>query len=334
MTTQSTASWRSGRPWLNNTTVCDGLFPWTEQFLPPNSDLVTQLTRFKASGIDHVSITVAAGKDGTEQALTTLGRIRNQLFAARIPVLHTKKSIQHEKERGNLSVSFHFQSCTPFSNDLDLVDAFFAAGVRRAILAYNEANIFADGCHELRNSGLSALGYRLIERMDAVGMVVDLSHCGVRTTFDAMEMKLAHSPIFSHSNARALYDHARNITDAQIRTAAEHDMYIGINGVGFFLGAEQDKIPAEMARHIAHIAEIAGSEKVGIGADFMFLEGSNYSFYQNSKASWPRGYREPPWGFLQPEQFGQLVEALEKKGFQEKEIIGILGKNYLNRVTR
>ncbi|MEQ9333384.1 membrane dipeptidase [Thalassobaculum sp.] len=274
----------------------------------------------------------AAGEDARE-ALSTLGWLRAQLQAAGIPVAHDRDGIGAARADGRLSVSFHFQTATPFLGDLDLVDAFFAAGIRRAILAYNAANAFADGCHEPRNAGLSAAGRRLVERMDAVGMRVDLSHCGERTTLDVLSMDLRRRPLFSHSNARALFDHERNITDGQIRAAADRDGYVGINGVGFFLGAEGDRIPTEMARHIAHVAGIAGAGRVGLGVDLMYLEGSDFGFFHRSRATWPRGYPPPPWSFLQPEQLGDLVSALEAVGFDDTEIVGILGGNYLARVA-
>ena len=245
-----------------------------------------------------------------------------------------RAAIRQAKADGVLSVSFHFQSATPFVPDLDLVDAFRGAGIFRAILAYNEANVFADGCHEPRNAGLTAAGRRLIARMDEAGMVVDLSHCGERTSFDALEAPLRHPPIFSHSNARALFDHERNITDAQIRACRDRGGYIGINGVGMFLGAAATAIATTMARHAAHIAAIAGADRVGLGLDFMFLDGSDYGFFHTSRGRWPRGYPAPPWDFIQPEQFGDLLAELEAVGFSQAEIVGLLGANYLALALR
>jgi membrane dipeptidase len=311
--------------------VCDGLLPWAASFLPPRARLADQLARFHAQGCDHVSLTAAAGRETAEEALARLGFLQRELAAAGawIAIVDRPEAIRSAKGKGQLSVSLHFQSATPFASNLDLVDVFRAAGVIRALLAYNEANLFADGCHEPRNAGLSALGRRLIERMDAVGMVVDLSHCGERTAFDAIEAPLKRPPIFSHSNARALFDHERNITDEQIRACARRGGYIGVNGVGMFLGADHAAIPREMARHAAYIAAIAGADRVGLGLDFMYLEGSDYGFFHAAKARWPRGYPDPPWAFLQPGQFGDLVAELERVGFGRTEIIGILGDNYL-----
>lgn len=329
----SDTAWRAARPWLSGVAICDGLLPWTRPFLPPGADLGGYLDRLARSGYDHVSLTVAAATEDAGQALSTLGWLSAQLRAAGIPVAHDPDGIESARNGGRLSVSFHFQTATPFLADLDLVDAFYAAGVRRAILAYNAANAFADGCHEPRNAGLSAAGRRLVERMDNVGMRVDLSHCGERTTLDVMAMDLRHPPLFSHSNARALFDHERNITDRQIRAIAGRDGYVGINGVGFFLGADADAIPAAMARHMAHVAEIAGAERVGLGVDFMYLDRSDYRFFHDSRATWPRGYPAPPWDFLQPGQLGALVAELEAVGFAPAEVAGILGGNYLARVV-
>jgi membrane dipeptidase len=326
------ATWRQERPWLADAIICDGLLPWAKSFLPPDADLGAVLRRFwQAGGVDHVSLTAGAGSEGPLEALVRLGFLRRELSAhgAWVRIAHSSLEIRQAKDNGCMSVSFHFQSATPFAPELDFVDAFRGAGVCRAILAYNEANVYADGCHESRNAGLTALGRRLVARMDAAGMVVDLSHCGERTSYDAMEADLSQAPIFSHSNARALFDHERNITDAQIKACALRGGYIGINGVGMFLCAQGDAIPSAMAEHLAHVAGIAGADRVGLGLDFMYLEGSDYGFYRADQAKWPRGYPPPPWSFMQPEQFGALVAAIEAKGFSRDEMRGILGDNYV-----
>jgi len=325
------ASWRERHTTLATALACDGLLPWSTTFLPPGASLGDALRRFQNGGVDHLSLTAASGMDDHAAALARLGYLRRALqpYADWVRMVTDTESVRKAKAEGLLSVSFHFQTATPFANNLDLVEAFRGAGVMRAILAYNEANIFADGCHEPRNAGLSALGRRLIDRMDSAGMVVDLSHCGERTSLDALDMALTKPPVFSHSNARALFDHERNITDAQIRACARRGGYIGISGVGMFLGAVGDQLPRVMAQHVAHIAAIAGAEHIGLGLDFMFLDGSDYAFFAKGRERWPRGYPDPPWSFLQPEQFGVLVDALVIEGFNAAELTGILGENYL-----
>jgi membrane dipeptidase len=307
------------------------LLPWSRTFLPPGADLGCTLQRFRSQGIDHVSLTAASGIDDPAAALSRLGWLLRevQALAPTVRVAQDATAIWQAKAEGVMSVAFHFQSATPFALDLDSVDAFFAAGVTRAILAYNEANVFADGCHEVRNAGLSGLGRRLIERMDRARMRIDLSHCGERTSLEALDMPTKRPPVFSHSNARALFDHERNISDELIRACGRRGGYIGISGVGMFLGAAGAELPRVMAQHAAHVASIAGADKVGLGLDFMFLEGSDYRFYLDAKARWPRGYPDPPWSFLQPEQLGDLVDALHAQGFTAAQVRGVLGDNYV-----
>ena len=331
MTPPPEPAWRRERPWLADLPVCDGLLPWTAVFLPPGADLIAQLRRFRAAGFDHVSLTAAAGRDGAVEALARLGWFRRALaeHGDWLKPAADAAAVQAARAEGAMSVAFHFQAATPFATDLDLVDGFRAAGIGRAILSYNEANVFADGCHEPRDAGLSALGRRLIARMDQAGMLVDLSHCGARTSFEAMEAPLVRSPVFSHSGARALFEHERNVTDDQIRACGARGGYVGINGVGMFLGAPGPRIPEAMAEHAAHVAGLIGAERVGLGLDFMFLEGSDYGFFHAARGRWPRGYPEPPWDFLQPEQLGELVRALEAKGFDRAGLRGVLGENYL-----
>ena len=118
-----------------------------------------------------------------------------------------------------------------------------------------------------------------------------------------------------------------------IAACAARGSYIGVNGVGMFLGARAGDVAAEMARHAAYIAERIGADRVGLGLDFMYLEGSDYGFYHAAKGRWPRGYPDPPWDFLQPEQFGDLVVEFEAAGFDRGEIAGVLGGNYLRLAT-
>lgn len=312
------------------TVVCDGLLPWHGDFLPPGADLARMLDRYIAAGFGHVSITVAAGTDTAEDALAAIGRLQRQLvpLADRVRLVDGADDLRRTAAEGVFSVGLHFQTSTPLHGDPDTVDAFRALGVNRAILAYNQANLAADGCHEPRNGGLTALGRALVQRMADVGMIVDLSHCGERTSLEAMEL-CPGRVVFSHSNARALFGHERNITDEQIRACAARGGFIGVNGVGFFLGADAAAIPGAVADHIAHIAAIAGADHVGLGLDYMYLDGSDHAFFHRSRERWPRGYPPPPWRFLQPEQLEELVSALGQRGFGADETAGILGGNYV-----
>ncbi len=109
---------------------------------------------------------------------------------------------------GRLGITFHFQNTTPVGNDLDLLEGYQRLGVRMIQLTYNHRNLVGDGCMEPEDAGLSRFGRDLIAEMNRLGIVVDLSHTGHRTTLEAMEASLAPT-VFSHSNAKGLFDHPR-----------------------------------------------------------------------------------------------------------------------------
>lgn len=313
--------------------VIDGLVPWSKTFLPAGAQLSGVMERFAAAGVHHVSLTASSGFDDTRTAIARVGFIHGELRAAGVPIANTADEIRAYHAAGRLSAGVHFQSAVPYFPDLDSVEAFASLGVRRSILAYNQANVFADGCHEPRNAGLSAFGKRLCQRMDAAGVRIDLSHCGERTAFDALELGLSAPPFASHSNARALFDHERNISDDLIQAIGEAGGTVGVNGVGMFLGAGHLDLPAEMARHAAHIASLIGEVNVTLGSDYMFLDGSDYAFYHANAAMFPKGYPPPPWQFFAPEDFRALPRALRSAGFSAEGVRGLMGETYRARIA-
>ena len=167
-------------------------------------------------------------------------------------------------------------------------------------------------------------------------MVVDCSHCGVRTTMEVMERSVA-PVVFSHSNPRTLADHERNIADTQIRACAETGGVIGINGVNLFLG-EAAAHPAAVARHVAHVAELTSPQHVGLSLDYApdlagdESTGDNSALLKmigSSPYYWPKnaGY-EGPISSLDVRRLPEVAEELAAVGFDEDEITGILGANF------
>jgi membrane dipeptidase len=199
------------------------------------------------------------------------------------------------------------------------------------LFAYNLDNAAGGGCHD-GDAGLTAFGRAAIGEMNRVGMLVDCSHCSLRTSLEAMEASSA-PVIFSHSNARALHPHGRNITDEQMRACARTGGVIGINGIGLFLGDPAGSTEA-MARHVAHAAEVAGPAHVGLGLDYDWDRA-----WQAPDAAltvdmrfWPpgAGYEEQArFAHAAPEQLPALAELLLARGFSEAEVKGVLGGNFL-----
>jgi membrane dipeptidase len=263
----------------------------------------------------------------------------------RLRLIEAVEDFARARQDGKLGIVLHFQTCSPFEQELRYVEIFYRLGVRAALLTYNIRNLVADGCTERTDSGLSRLGVRLVQEMNRVGMVVDGSHTGLRSSLDAIEVSEAPF-IFSHSGARAVYDHPRNITDEQIRACARTGGVVGVFVLPYFLGDADDPKLDTLVRHIAYIAELVGSEHVGIGMDYSSSI-SPYSTveeqqitYEGAFASgqWREGdFPPPPWRCAPeietPAGMRNLTAALLRHGFSYDEVRGIMGENFL-RVFR
>jgi len=194
---------------LDRAVVCDLTLPWGRA----NENREPTLPRFVQAGFSFVSLTV--GMDWTPLTETVqhiAAERRRFLNDPNVVLVETASDIRRAKSEGSLAVGFHFQGTNPFSSDVNLVELFYRLGVRHALLAYNEKNAVGDGCHERTDGGLSRFGVRLIAEMNRVGMIVDCTHTGYRTSMEAMEMSTSPT-IFSHSNAHAVFGHDRNIRD-------------------------------------------------------------------------------------------------------------------------
>ena len=312
------------------TLVCDVLLPWEDVYIPAGADFSRLLNRFKTAGVDYVSITVTSIST-THDAFLKVAAMRRRILALSdsCVLVETTDDILRAKAAGKLAVGMHFQGTNPFEMNIDVIEPFYKLGIRHALMVYNLKNFVGDGCHEDTNCGLSRFGKLVIREMNRVGMIVDVTHTGYRSSMEAMELSSAPT-IFSHSNARALYDHDRNIRDDQIKACADTGGVVCLNGVGMFLGPEEtpETIVSSVIRHIDYMVELVGPEHVGLGMDFMYLEGSDYGFYYKYKFAFPKGYPDPPWHFFRPEQMPELTEELLRRGYQEADIRGILGENF------
>ena len=130
--------------------------------------------------------------------------------------VETVDDILRAKKEGRLALGFHFQETNPLEGSVHMVETFYDLGVRHMLLAYNQKNRVGDGCAERTDAGLSRFGVSVIKDMNRVGMIVDGSHSGYRTTMEAMEISTAPF-IFSHANPYALHPHYRNIRDCYQR---------------------------------------------------------------------------------------------------------------------
>ena len=203
-------------------------------------------------------------------------------------------------------------------------------------LAYNQAEAAADGCSEPRNAGLTLFGHQVIPEMNRVGMLLDLSHTGHRATMEAMD--LSDAPVtFSHSNAKSLYDHPRNLADDQILRCVERDGVIGLNGHPAFIKAGT-AAPSldDYVSHVDTMVDKAGIDHVGIGLDFSHPPGhqmppSRYAKLIAQGVFTTGTLPPPPWHYPigDARRIADLTEALTRRGWREKDLRKLLGENFL-----
>ena len=206
---------------------------------------------------------------------------------------------------------------------------FYKLGVRHALLAYNQRNHVGDGCHEITDSGLSGFGRELIAEMQRIGMIVDCSHTGHRTALDAFE--LATAPvIYSHINAAAVYEHDRNLSDDMARACAATGGMIGVNGIGWFLGQDED-LTELLFRHIDHWAETIGPANVGLGLDLVTDPSMTIEAMAQDTTRWPadQGYQSGELPACAPDCITGLAARMLAAGYTHDDCKGILGGNWL-----
>lgn len=292
---------------------------------------VGALHRMQASGYNAVSITVASDPDDTLTAIRRIAMWRRFVRdnPDRFLLLLRAEDAEAAKREGKLALGFHFQGTTPFDRDVGLVEVFYRLGVRHALMAYNQKNHVGDGCHERTDAGLSRFGLEIVREMQRVGMLVDCTHTGTRTSLDVFEAAAA-PVIFSHSNAAALKDHQRNIGDELARACAATGGVVGVNGIGIFLGDNDDSTDA-LFRHVDHWVQLLGPRHVGIGLDSVSEPEVLAASVRQQASKYPAGqnYETAELRVCRPEQIPGLADRMAKAGYAEADVADVLGGNWL-----
>ena len=228
-------------------------------------------------------------------------------FAA---IATTPEELRRNKFKGIKSVVKGIENGYAVGKDIDNVDRFRARGVAYMTLCHNGDNDICDS-HKgnSEHNGLSDLGRQVVERMNSVGMMVDLSHASEKSFWDALEC--SRKPIIcSHSSSRALCDHTRNLTDEQMRALAASGGVAQVCLYSGFLKKGGNADVTDAVRHIMHMIDVMGIEHVGIGSDF------------DGGGGLP-GLEDASW-------FVSLTMRLMAEGLSDEDLSLVWGGNFLN----
>ncbi|MCU1545649.1 MAG: hypothetical protein JWP30_749 [Homoserinimonas sp.] len=245
-----------------------------------------------------------------------------------LTLAQSSQQIVKAKADGKMAMAFHFQNGRPLGRDAGMVEVYKRLGVGVIQLCYNYRNNLGDGCLEPENAGLSTFGRDVVKKMNEHGVLVDLSHTGVRTTLEAMDCS-SKPDVFTHANARAVHDHPRNLTDEQIIAVAAKGGVIGLCSFPAFI-TDKTLRPSvnDVLAHLDHIVEVAGIDHVGIGTDYFHDSGYRLNV---DLGNWSADeYPAPPWHYpLDGTNTVELAVGLSERGYSDEDIAKVLGENFM-----
>lgn len=311
--------------------------PWTD----------VMVANARASGITAVNVTVSGG--GPTGATAFEGSVRHLAFLAREGREHsdafvsvrTLADIHRAKAQKKLGLIAGFQDGTMLEGDVSRVDLFGNLGVKIIQLTYNVRNLLGDGCLEPGDAGLSSFGRAVVARMNERGILVDTSHCGQRTTLEAIAMST--KPVAAtHSGCRAMNDVPRNKTDEQIRRLADKGGVIGVYMMPF-LRASGQPMATDLIAHIEHAVKVGGEDAVGIGSDLSITPMELTPEFRRAHAEFVRlrrrqgisapGEHEEVFNYVAdlnvPRRLELIADALAARGHNSARIEKVLGGNWM-----
>ena len=225
----------------------------------------------REAGIAAVNLTVSHFEADFEQAMDGIAR---WLDIMRRPGSGWRKverasDIEAARQAGEVGLVMGWQNLRPIADRLDRLVMLHALGLRVAQLTYNRRNFLGDGCLESEDGGLSGLGRDAVRLMNELGIAIDLSHVGQRTSVEAADA--SGKPVLAtHANARSVTSALRNKSDDAIRAIAATGGVIGVSIYGpMCWDGDPKRHPSldDFERHLDRILELTGIEHVGIGTD-------------------------------------------------------------------
>ncbi len=311
--------------------------------------------RLQAAGATAINCTVPGVFDNAGDAFRAM--VSHYGVAGSDPrfrLILTPEDILEAKKAHQTGLILGAQGCNFVQafNLEPMIQAFSRLGLRVMQIGYNYRSFVSGGCFDPTNPGLSEYAPGLIRLMERYGITVDLSHVGERSTLEAMD--LAEKPqIFSHSNPKALFDHARNITDEQAKKCAATGGVIGVTGYNIMLWDGKRFPDADrFVDAICYFCDLVGVDHVGVGMDSTATEGcypreevhyfaklsrltsgDNDPGYQSIRAGRPLALAASTEGLMCLANWVCLFDKLLKRGFTPQEVRKIAGENWL-RVFR
>ena len=219
-----------------------------------------------------------------------------------------------QAEEGKVKILLSIEGGEIFEGSVERVHEFHARGVRMAALTWNNENEIGHPAKHGSKEGIKPQGWEILRAMAGLGMAADTSHLNEAGFWDLID-RHSQPPMASHSCAKKLRPHFRNLTDEQIRAMAARGGWIGVNFYPWFLGDSEDACIEDIVNHIDHMCQLGAYKHVGFGSDFDGIEVR------------PRDCRSPA-------DVPKILDALRRRGYSEEAVEDIAGRNFLDYYRR
>jgi len=254
-----------------------------------------------------------------------------------VVVARSLDDLRQAKENGRLAMVMSLEAATMIENEVDRIDILYGLGVRQMGIAYSEANTLGSGLKEARDGGLTVFGKRAVQRMNTIGMSIDVSHSGDQTCLDVFEQ--SSKPVFiTHAGARAIWNTARMMPDEVLRACAETGGVIGIEAAPHTSISEAHPTHTleSVMDHFEYCANLMGIDHVAFGPDTQYGDhvGLHDLFVRNlglQQADGPAHQKvEYIAGIDNPtENYFNIIGWLVKHGYRDEDIIKVTSTNII-----
>lgn len=290
--------------------------------------------------VDAVHVTIAYHENFREMVLNLEQWNRwFEQYADLIMMGRTAEDINTARALGKTAIFFGFQNPSPIEDDLGLVEICHTLGIRFMQLTYNNQSLLATGCYEEDDTGLTRFGRTVVSEMNRVGMVIDMSHSGERSTLEAIEYSTRPIAI-THANPFWWHAALRNKSDTVLKTLTSAGGMLGFSLYPHHLAGGSDCTLENFCLMIAETASRYGTESIGIGSDLCqdqpdsivtWMRNGRWTKtmdYGEGSADAPGFPPEPSW-FQDNRDFGNIRQGLSQVGFAEHEVAQIMGENWM-----
>ena len=298
-----------------------------------------------AGGYTAANVTVRDPIAGFEESFDSMARWRALALRADSPwlLVERQSDILAAKAAGKVGLIMGWQETKLLGDKIERAALFHRIGLRACQLTYNEASAVGDGCLEPRNAGLSRFGFQVVEEFNRLGIAIDLSHVGERTSLDAA--RHSRKPVLlSHANAKAVHERPRNKSDEVLRAVAATGGLCGASIHGFMNWGSDPREPPSLdgfIRHVRHMVDLVGIEHVSFGTDFAaigdpraadFFLAMSATRYGSGTGDYVRAFGNSLEGRFPPELnnprfMARKTDALLAAGFAESAVEKIMGGN-------